>query len=168
MADLVIMMGVPGSGKSTWAKKMTGEFDTYISRDEIRFSLVKEDEEYFSRENEVLRTFFEEIDAAILTTKRYVYADATHLSPTGRRQLLSNLKNKPNRIYVVYVDVSLETAIERNAQRTGRALVPKDVVTRMYNSIKLPTKKEGINALFFVGEDGQVELSKTKIWVEEE
>ena len=168
MADLVIMMGVPGSGKSTWAKKMTGEFDTYISRDEIRFSLVEEDEEYFSRENEVLRTFFEQIDAAILTTKRYVYADATHLSPTGRRQLLSNLKNKPKRIYVVYVDVSLETAQKRNAERTGRALVPRDVVARMYNSIKLPTQKEGINALFFVGEDGQVELSKTKVWIEEE
>ena len=168
MADLVIMMGVPGSGKSTWAKKMLGETDTYISRDEIRFSLVKEDEEYFSKENEVLRTFFEKIDAAILTTKRYVYADATHLSPTGRRQLLANLKNKPNRIYAVYIDVSLETALKRNAERTGRALVPAEVIARMHKSIVLPTEKEGINALFFVGEDGQVELSKTKIWVKED
>lgn len=165
MADLVIMMGVPGSGKSTWAKKMTGKYDTYISRDEIRFSLVKEDEEYFSKENEVLRTFFEKIDAAILTTKRYVYADATHLSPTGRRQLLANLKNKPNRIYVIYLDVSLETALKRNAQRSGRTLVPANVVTRMYNSIKLPTQEEGINALFFVGENGVLDLAKTKVWI---
>ena len=42
MSTLVLMMGLPGAGKSTWAKTSMGDNDIYISRDEIRFSLVDE------------------------------------------------------------------------------------------------------------------------------
>ena len=39
------MVGIPGSGKSTYAKKNFPDA-WYISRDEIRFDLVAENEEY--------------------------------------------------------------------------------------------------------------------------
>ena len=53
MKKLYVMCGGPGSGKSTWIKKNLPTFKGYtkvVSRDEIRFSLVKEGEEYFSKE----------------------------------------------------------------------------------------------------------------------
>ena len=49
MGNLIMMMGCPGVGKSTFVKEHCPEhIDTYVSRDDIRFSIVREDEEYFS------------------------------------------------------------------------------------------------------------------------
>ena len=154
MASLVLMMGVPGSGKTTYAKKMMKDCDIYISRDEIRFELVKEDEPYFSKEDEVLQTFIKTIDDALLIAQRYVIADATHLNMGSRAKILKNLHNKPDNIYVIYVAVSLQTALERNAQREGRALVPESSIKNMYKSITLPRKEEGINMTLWLNEDG--------------
>ena len=57
MANLFIMMGAPGAGKSTFIKNLKGESGIPISRDQIRFSMVKEDEPYFSKEKEVYKEF---------------------------------------------------------------------------------------------------------------
>ena len=46
------MVGCPGSGKSTWAKKHLPD-TYYVSRDEVRFSLLQDGEDYFSHEKEV-------------------------------------------------------------------------------------------------------------------
>lgn len=154
MASLILMMGVAGSGKTTYAKKMMKDCDIYISRDEIRFRLVKEDEPYFSKEDEVLQTFIRTIDNALLIAQRYVIADATHLNMGSRAKILKNLHNKPDNIYVIYVAVSLQTALERNAQREGRALVPESSIKNMYKSITLPRKEEGINIVLWLNEDG--------------
>ena len=57
-----LMCGIPGSGKSTWAKKRLMENGgIWISRDEVRFSMVKEDEDYFSKECEVFDKFIANI-----------------------------------------------------------------------------------------------------------
>ncbi len=153
MGSLILMMGVPGSGKTTYAKKIAGNNDIYISRDEIRFDLVKENEPYFSKEDEVLATFIRTINNALPLAERYVIADATHLNIGSRAKILKNLHNKPDSIYVIYVAVSLETALKRNAKREGRALVPETAIKNMYRSITLPRKEEGIDMLFWVDEN---------------
>jgi len=53
MADVYIMCGCPGSGKTTWLKDHVKPGSAIISRDAIRFSLLKEGEDYFSHEEEV-------------------------------------------------------------------------------------------------------------------
>ena len=52
---LYLMMGVAGSGKSTYAKNILKDGDIYISRDEIRYSLLTEEDDYFAKENEVIK-----------------------------------------------------------------------------------------------------------------
>ena len=52
---LYVICGVPGTGKSTFCKNhltMFGDDVKYVSRDDIRFSIVKEDEEYFEEQKE--------------------------------------------------------------------------------------------------------------------
>ena len=154
---LYLMMGVPGSGKSTYAKNILKYGDIYVSRDEIRYSLLTDEDDYFAKENEVIRTFIENIDKSLVMEEYCgdVYADATHLSPKSRAQVLNQLKNK-DKVSVIYLDIPLNIVLERNAQRKGRALVPENVVRRMYNSIILPTKEEGIEELIIIDENQNV------------
>lgn len=154
---LYLMMGVPGSGKSTYSKSVLKDGDIYISRDEIRYSLLTEEDDYFAKENEVIKTFIDNIDKSLVNEEYCgdVYADATHLSPKSRAQVLNQLKNK-DKVSVIYLDIPLNLILERNAQRKGRALVPENVVRRMYNSIILPTKAEGIEELIIIDENQKV------------
>ena len=154
---LYLMMGAPGSGKSTYVKNILKYGDIYVSRDEIRYSLLTEEDDYFAKENEVIKLFIQTIDEA-LANEDYqgnVYADATHLSPKGRAQVLNQLKNK-DKVSVIYLDIPLNIILKRNAQREGRAFVPENVVCRMYNSIILPTKEEGIEKLIIIDENQKV------------
>lgn len=117
--------------------------------------MLKDEDNYFSKEKEVFNEFIRQIDEALLTTPRYVYADATHLSPKSRAQVLNQLKNK-DKVSAIYLDIPLDLILERNAKRKGRALVPENVVRRMYNSVILPTKAEGIEELIIIDENQKV------------
>ena len=64
MAILYIMCGVPGSGKSTWAREHLTDNDVYVSRDDIRFSFLKEGDDYFSKEDMVWDTIVKSINEA--------------------------------------------------------------------------------------------------------
>ena len=58
---LYVMIGVPGSGKSTFIKNNKKEKDIYVSRDQIRFKYLKEGEPYFTHEKQVFKEFLFEI-----------------------------------------------------------------------------------------------------------
>lgn len=136
---LWILSGVPGSGKSYWAKHTkvpSCEFPVYVSRDEIRFSLLKEGEDYFSHEEEVTKLFWKNIqDGLDNPNVTDVIADATHINEKSRMKLLNHLTIPDGcRVNVVQFDTPLEECFERNAHREGRALVPKGIIRRMFFS----------------------------------
>ena len=90
MADLYMLCGIPGSGKTTWGRTHSSLCDRYIARDDIRFYLLKDGEDYFAHEDEVLKLFYERINDAL--EKGYdVFADATHLTAAARKKFLSNI-----------------------------------------------------------------------------
>lgn len=156
---LYVMIGAPGSGKSTFISTHLNQKDIlWVSRDAIRYSLVAEDEDYFSKEDEVVRTFIQHINNALSQESpyQYIYADATNLSKKSRKQLLNQLKIKPDAMIGIYFDLPLEVIQQRNAQRTGRERVPAHIVERMYNSMELPTKEEGFTDIMFVGLNNEI------------
>ena len=143
--NLWIMSGIPGSGKSYFAKNilMTDDSWEYVSRDEVRFSMVKENEEYFSKENAVFKEFCNRIIYALGCDEYHnVIADATHLDEKSRMKLIKRVcpEEMGVNVFCVYFNTPLDVCDSRNSAREGRACVPKSVVHRMYYQHTHPSK----------------------------
>lgn len=154
MARLMLMTGIPGAGKSTLLKNTTREDcgDYIVSRDKIRFSLVKEGESYFSKEDEVWEMFIQEIKDN-LPKYDTVFVDATHLNEVSRAKVLRALGSATKGVTLgsIFVDVPLELALEQNEQRKGtRAYVPQSVIKRMYYTLTPPSEEEGFDEMYIV------------------
>jgi len=143
MAVLVMMCGIPGSGKSTMAEQYaTMNSLKVVSRDEIRLSLTGEDEDYFANETAVFKQFVAKI-VEHLKNGTDVVADATHLTVKSRQKLLNAVGKEVdlNTIMkcVLYVNTDLNTSLQRNNLRAGtRAFVPVAAIRRMSNQFEVP------------------------------
>jgi len=154
--NLVLLSGIPGAGKSYWVKNHLREGDSYVSRDEVRFSIIGDDEEYFSHETEVFDKFVAKIEDELNAGKR-VFADATHINHASRRKLLERIHDKDNIDIDVYVfKTSLGTCLERNAQREGRARVPESAIYRMSEQLTDPAHEPyKYREIKYIFEDGK-------------
>jgi predicted kinase len=143
MAKLYILCGPSGSGKSTWANSDERQDVAYVSRDDIRLSLLKDEENYFSHEKEVFKQFVKEIAIRIMAGRDCI-ADATHLNMFSRCKLIQALDMYTNDYEIVYVvfNTDAETCIERNKAREGRRNVPENIIRNMHRDFRPPTMDE--------------------------
>lgn len=156
--QLYVMVGSPGLGKSTWIKNHLINFDgiaRVISRDDIRFHLVKPDEDYFSKENQVFNEYIENLKLTLHDCDSTI-ADATHLNEGSRNKLLRALGTslKDVEINAIVIKGSLDTALERNENRAGtRSYVPRSVVQRMWHQQTMPSLEEGFDKIYIYQSD---------------
>lgn len=145
MNKLYVMIGISGSGKSTWCETHFSK-DYRISRDEIRFSLLSSKDDYFAHEKEVLSIYYSEIERAITKEQEIIIADATHLTKRSRRQLLEPikllLKEHEYEVIFVYCSTLIETAVEHDDKRVGRRKVGEDVIEKQSHLLEEPTLAE--------------------------
>lgn len=152
MPTLYILCGPSGCGKSTWAYKFMYEnIDKdirYVSRDEIRFSIIKEGEDYFSHEKEVFKRFANTIQQTLVDGFDII-ADATHLNEFSRRKLTQAIDRYYTDYQIIYVTfkVSADTCVERNEAREGRANVPENVIRNMCRDFRIPSLDEDERAI---------------------
>ena len=151
---IYILCGVPGSGKSTWARKQVEELDgkgIIISRDAIRFSMLNDNDAYFAHEDEVFDEFIRQTQEAINDQEHTsIFIDATHLNEKNRNKVLSRVWRLGDDVVIgVYFDIPLEECLRRNALRTGRALVPETVIKNMYESLTKPLE---LDEMIVIGE----------------
>ena len=160
---IILMCGMPASGKSTAAKKFTEWYNQnfnhssciVVSRDEIRFNFLRRNDidfdllkqydttKYFSKENEVFNTFIQMIKNNI-SFGFNVIADATHINWRSRKKIitaLQDIQNKVN-IFVWVINTPLDVCLERNSFRTGITKVPKRSMLSLFNSKDIPSLSE--------------------------
>lgn len=147
MKRLILMMGIPGSGKSTFIKNNEHLFSPshqVISRDKIRFRILTDEDDYFSKEGQVWRNFIIEIKNSLFYNEDTI-VDATHLNEASRNKLLKALEldscfsESGIEKDIIFINTPLDIAIERNSHRLGREHVPEQTIRNMFNALTTPS-----------------------------
>lgn len=134
MPNLIFPVGVPGSGKSTWARTILGDHFNIVSSDDIRREFWGslraahdvDPEEKKRRNEKVWDTFYARI-TSFLGGGLNVYADGTNLRQfaRGRLRMIANEAEAP--IHCLIFN-NVQEAWERNIQREHDLIVPEGVM----------------------------------------
>ncbi len=141
---VVLAIGLPGSGKSTWFKRRG---ITPLSSDLLRTILFDNITEQ-RYQHLVFSTLRSLLRARLIAKMPWNYVDATNLSPHVRRQWIKMAKSFGYEPQAVFFDVPLEVCLARNARR--ERVVQEDVMHRMAAKLKPPTFDEGFSKIVVV------------------
>jgi predicted kinase len=162
MNKVIMGIGIPGSGKTTILKRFAEENKyTYICPDDIREELAgdasdqSKDRDVWGVANARLRESYDKGNTIVF--------DATFADKFYRKMFLDGLREHGvNNIQALYVDIPLETALERNSQRDRQ--VPEVIIKKMNQSLMdVPPKiEEGIDSLLVIDQNARIIRSETK------
>ena len=139
IGTLIMMVGIPGSGKSTKAKEalVTNPDWGYVSRDEVRYEYVDDKDHYFDHEKEVFKEICLRVEK-FLRAGKCVIADATFINQRSREWFINNLGVEPNEVIAIVVKTPFEVCMARNAAREGIQCVPDQSMYNMRNKFQTP------------------------------
>ena len=132
MKELIIMAGLPGAGKSYIRNKYYNKFNV-VDCDEIKKKLPNYDPEQpraLHQESKIVEEY--EIDHNLKEGNSFVY-DTTATNIDKIVKLIQHAQELQYRVTIVYVKVSLATAMMRNSKRDR--VVPVDVILDKYSKL---------------------------------
>jgi protein phosphatase len=152
MNKIIVMVGAPGSGKSTWIEKYNRSHPhvSVLSSDALR-AVYGRDENDQSVSGKVFQYMEAEADS-LVRNGNTVLIDATNMHRKARKPWV-DLAKKYGVVLEAYVFiVDKDILIERNKKRgaEGGRDVPADVIERMLNNYVTPSREEGFDIVHFV------------------
>jgi predicted kinase len=138
---VVVLVGLPGSGKSTYVKPMGS---AVLSSDKIR-ELLADDETDQTIHEQVFQTLRYILRQRLAIGRPVTYVDATNLTPTERRPYLEIAREDGAYAEAVFFDAPIEVCLERNAGRPR--VVPPAALREMAAKLIPPRLEEGFSRI---------------------
>ena len=152
MAILHLMVGVQGSGKSTYSNKLNKDYGyKIISSDEVRKMHPNWEE---------IRVFPEvyRLCAIELKEGRDVIFDATNITPKVRSKNIGLIRDiySDFEVHAYFIKASKETCKERVKRRNiieGELYLPIEVIDSYFNNLVIPSVEEGFDKIIIINND---------------
>ena len=148
---LYITVGLPGSGKSTYAKNFIKDKEIeYLSSDELRAVYGKSEED-----QTVTPLVFGHIKRKVdefLKDGKNVLVDATSVNRKERSDYIKTAKKYGAKVVAIVFKMDRQGLIDRNKKRgeQGGRVVPDWVIDKMLNKFEEPSYDEGIDVMIYV------------------
>ena len=136
--ELIIFIGLQGSGKSTYYQSNFAATHVHVSKD-LRKNVRKREE----RQTQLV--------AEALAAGKSVVVDNTNPTPDLRAPLISLGKRHNARVAAYFFDVPVKVAVVRNRQREGKARVPDVAIFLTAKKLKPPSFEEGYDEVHVIG-----------------
>jgi predicted kinase len=148
---IYITVGLPGSGKSTYAKNfIKGKDIEYLSSDELRAVFGKSEDD-----QTVTPLVFGHIKKKVdeyLKNGKNVLVDATSVNRKERSDYINTAKKYDAKVVALVFKMDRAGLIERNQKRgsEGGRVVPDWVIDKMLAKFEEPSHSEGIDIMIYV------------------
>lgn len=141
---VVLAIGLPGSGKSSWFKRHNIH---PLSSDLLR-ELLFDDAQEQRFQDLVFSNLRSMLKARLIARRPMNYVDATNLTSHDRHSWIKLAKDYGYDVQGLFFDVPVEICMERH-QRRGR-VVAEDVMRKMAGKLKPPAFEEGFTKITVV------------------
>jgi len=152
MSKLIIIVGIAGSGKSTYAKRLLLEMPEgtqIFSSDDLR-------EELYGFQDQTRNTeLFQELGKSVrnhLETKGDCILDATNLSKKKRIAFINGLP-KGTVVEAHVIATALQQCLSNNLKRSRQ--VPSEVIYKQFESFHFPVLGEGFSLVKLIKSDDE-------------
>ena len=157
--SLLMLVGIPGSGKSTWARDFVLAQPRYqiVSTDGLRAALYGDEAtqgDWGQIWQQVLAQWRGGVAAICRGELDGVIYEATNARRRHRRATIAAARNTGfTTITLVYFDLPLSLALARNQMRSRQ--VPADVIATMHRQLRgaPPSVQEGCDRILVLGTD---------------
>lgn len=158
MAELTITVGLPASGKTTWAKQHENDNTIVLSSDGLRKELLGSEQDQSNNEL-VFNTLYKRAKE-YLSNGKNVIIDATNVSMKDRRRTLSQFQKFDVKKNCILFATPFEICIERD--KTREKSVGKDVIMKFLHRFEVPMEFEGFDKVEIVEPNESYYISFTQ------
>ena len=142
----MVLVGLPGSGKSTYLEKVGA---VGLSSDAIR-RLLADDETDQTIHARVFQTLRFLLRQRLAIKRAVTFIDATNLTPEERAPYIRIGGLYRAAVEAVFLDVPLELCRERNARR--HRVVPEEAMLKLAGKLVPPSPAEGFTHVTVISE----------------